>query len=609
MRKKQILCMLMGVLISMNSYAQVNLIPFPQKVIYGNSNFTIDENTKIVASSLDSFYVNQLLTSVKQELGVTLNWVKKARSKQIEFIKVPTPDKYKAILKSNSLDSDFNIGTEGYVINITPQTIQIISQSDAGVFYGIQTLKQLLIANRVGNNIPCMVIYDYPDMPVRAWQDDISRGPIPTMGMLKLQIEKMASYKLNYFSLYIEHVFKLDKHPGIAPKDGISKAEIEELSAFAEKYHVNLVGSYQSFGHMEKTLAHPNYQHLAETDHIISPALDESYEFLSDVYQEIVPTFSGDYFNINCDETFGLGEGKSKSMVDRLGIDGVYLFHINKLNTILKQYDKKVLMWGDIITDYPLIINQLPKDITVIAWGYHAADNFESTIMPFYKSGANFWVAPGVNCWSNIFPNFKETQVNIYNLIRDGHKYKATGVFNTTWDDDGLNFFHNNWHGLIWGAENSWNTPDYKSSIEESNNARKIRYNAFNQAFDAIFYGLESDSIIADIIAFSNLHQSGVRDVLKNSRFFEPIFPIHLEYVKKGKKQDNLQLLLQLDEINNRIESVIPKIKQNRITIDYLKFAIRQVQFTLHKNIFRINLSHFMKNEEEVTTSEIKKGI
>jgi hexosaminidase len=133
-----------------------------------------------------------------------------------------------------------------------------------------------------------MVIYDKPDFPIRGWQDDISRGPIPTMDMLKEQIRLMSAYKLNYFTLYTEHTFKLDKHPGIAPADGITKQELRELTDYARKHHVTLIGNYQSFGHMEETLSHPDYKHLAENDHIISPALEESYDFLRDVYSEIV---------------------------------------------------------------------------------------------------------------------------------------------------------------------------------------------------------------------------------------------------------------------------------------------------------------------------------
>lgn len=589
--------------------AQVKLIPKPKQIELKESNFKIDSNTKIVNHHLDVFYVNELVNCVKNEMGIQLLAAKEGKNNCIEFIKISKEQIVKEISSKHLLNADFNMGDEGYILSVKPSEVKIISQTDAGIFYGIQTLKQLIKANRTENTIPSLVIYDSPDIAIRGWQDDISRGPIPTMALLKEQIRKMASYKLNYLTLYIEHVFQFEKYPDIAPKDGISKAQVEELSRFAKQYHVNLIGSYQSFGHMEKTLSKPNYQHLAENSHIISPALPESYEFLQNVYQEIVPVFNGEYFNINCDETFGLGEGKSKDMVDSMGIGGVYLYHINKLNSMLKLFDKRILMWGDIIGNYPQIIDRLPKNITVMAWGYHAAENFEYAITPLSETGLDFWVAPGISCWGNIFPNFNTTEINIYNFIRDGYKHNAKGVLNTSWDDDGFNFFQNNWHGFVWGAENSWNAPSSEYSNEKSNKEREHIYNNFNRNYNAIFYGLKEDLLIDEIVSFSKLHQSEVRDILTNKRFFEPIFPLYLDYIKKGKKEENIRLLNQLDIINESIGTIKSKVRFNHVTIDYLQFAIRQVEFTLRKNILRIDIYHFLNGKSNTSSYALKKNI
>lgn len=609
MIKKLFLLGFLSVLVVVNLNAQLKLVPSPQKLVLNDGHFTINNKTKLVHNNVDLFYADQLTDCINEKFGIELEISKKKSDNSIVFLKISTQQELKTVLSKNELNPDFKLSEEAYILNITAQQIQLISKTDAGLFYGIQTLKQVIKSNSEGDKIPCLTIYDFPDIAVRAWQDDISRGPIPTMEMMKTQIKTLASFKLNHFSLYIEHVFQLEKHPGIAPEDGISAAEIEELTAFAAQYHVKLIGSYQSFGHMEETLIHPDYQHLAENEHIISPALPESYEFLSDVYSEIVPAFSGKYFNINCDETFGLGRGKSKAMVDSMGVEGVYLYHINRLNEMLKPYDKQILMWGDIIGNHPEIIPLLPKNITVMAWAYHAADNFDGVIDPLSRSGLDFWVAPGVNCWSNIFPNMREAEINIYNLIRDGYKYNTKGVLNTSWDDDGLNFFHNNWHGFVWGAENSWKVPAVDASVEESNKARTVRYNTFNQAFDAIFYGLEDDLLITEIIDFAALHQKGVRDILKNSRFFESIFPIHLEYVQEGKRAENMEILNKMNALINHIEAISPKVTDNRASLDYLKFAVQQVQFTLRKNIFRIDLYHFIQNDDALSETQIKAKI
>ena len=241
-----------------------------------------------------------------------------------------------------------------------------------------------------------MVVYDRPDMAMRGWQDDISRGPIPTMDFLKEEIRRMASFKLNTFTLYTEHVFKLKKHPEIAPADGITAEEIKELVSFAKDYHVDIIGNFQSFGHFDKILKVPGYQNLGENQSTLSPAKEESYKFLADVYSEIAPAYSSQYFHINCDEV-ELGDGPSKRMIDSMGVGGVYAYHINRIDSLLKPYHKKIMMWGDIAVHNPQIIDRLPKDMIIVSWDYGPMESMDDEILPFVKSGFEFIVAPGVN--------------------------------------------------------------------------------------------------------------------------------------------------------------------------------------------------------------------
>ncbi len=598
--------MLWLLLCSSGIYAQKHLIPQPKQMALSQGFFTLDAHTSIQANGLDDFYSEQINTCVKNEWHFSLDKTITS-SNTIAFFVLPNAKALSAYVCNKTWRITDN--KESYLLDISRKAIRIYALDTAGVFYGIQTLKQLILSASKPYQLPCLQVYDYPDFAIRAWQDDVSRGPIPTMAMLKQQIREMSAFKLNYFTPYIEHVFQLDKHPGIAPADGFTKAEMAQLSAYAKKYHVKLIGNYQSFGHMEETLKHPDYAHLGENDHIISPALEESYAFLDDVYSEIVPVFDGRYFNINCDETFGLGEGKSKAMADSIGIDGIYLYHINRLNGLLQKYDKKILMWGDIVTSYPHIIKALPKDITVMAWAYHKADNFDNTILPIQKTGLNFWVAPGINCWGNIFPDMETTKVNVYNFIRDGYKYGATGILNTSWDDDGLNFFQNNWHGLVWGAENSWNAPKPFADTKQSYADREMRYKMFNKAYNRLFYGVSTDTLISDMLWFSNLHNHSVRDVLKNSRFFEPVFPMHAEYVSQDREMQNATLLSEVQNFRDSLARIQPKVKRHANTLAYLDFAAQQVAFILKKNLLRIDLYEYIETTSDISVATLKQKI
>src|SRR4051812_122495 len=348
-------------------------------------------------------------------------------------------------------------GEESYQLIVSPDSITIRSSGDAGIFYAKQTLKQLVRASANDNSIPCVEITDWPTLKYRVWQDDISRGPIPTMDFLKREVRTLSELKYNAMTLYTEHVFKLKKHPDIAPDDGITADQIKELSEYARQYHVEIIGNFQSFGHMAHILSLPAYKDLGDNTWNISPAKEESYKFLADCYSEVAPAYESKLFDINCDEVTLGKEGASKEMVEKLGLAEVYARHISRIADLLRPYGKTPMMWGDIAVQNKDIISKLPKDLIVLSWGYGAADSFDDAIEPFTKIGLRFMVCPGVSCWNRVFPDFSTATINISNYVRDGVKHGAIGMINTSWDDDGENFFSQAWYPFAWGAEVSWN--------------------------------------------------------------------------------------------------------------------------------------------------------
>lgn len=573
---------------------ELYLIPVPKQIILKPGRFEFSNEVNITGKYLENIGVEEFTELLKTELGLTVNLNQKSSGKNIRIEK----------RKDIGCKSD-----EGYLLEITPKEVSITATSGAGLFYGIQTLSQLITSNWTGRSVPCISIKDYPDIPIRGWQDDISRGPIPTMEFLKKEVRTLAAFKLNAITLYTEHVFKMKQHPTLAPDDGITQEQIAELSEYAEKYHVQVIGNFQSFGHMEKILSKPGYQHLAESGHILTPTKEESYQFMKEVYSEVVPAYSSAYFNINCDETFGLGESLSKKMADSIGIEGIYGYHINRLNDLLKPYQKRILMWGDIAAN-PKIVALLPRDITVISWGYHDAASFDYAIKPFSDQGLNFWVAPGVSCWGNIYPNLKVANVNISNYIRDGYKLGATGVLNTSWMDDGMNFTENNWYGFVWGAEKCWTAPvadEVDPSAKKQNSTFPLTghsESAFDQAFDKIFFGMKAQSVTSWMKALSSLHQSKVRDIARSSRIFEPVLPFYPEYIDDSQLELNGLVLAKLDSLQALLPGLKAEVMRNGIDLDYLDFALAEVRFSANKNIFRIELYRYLKKLNGAISAE-----
>lgn len=372
---------------------------------------------------------------------------------------------------------------EAYVLSIGPDAVTAVAREAAGLFYAAQTLCQLVRANSAGNRLRCMGIADWPSpMRWRGFQDDLTRIPSSTFEQLQREVATGAFLKLNLFTYYMESQYEFRKHPVIGPPNGSLKpGELKTLVETAAAYHVNILGNQQSFAHFENILCHEEYKALAETPGILTPAKEESYDLLSDLYSEVVPLVPFEYFNVCCDETDGLGQGPAKELVDKQGVGAVYARHIRRIHDILKKRrHKKMMMWGDILLRHPEQIPTLPKDIVILSWGYEPQESFEGHIAPFVKAGFQFCVCPSVRNYGRILPDFRGSTINIRNFVRDGIRNNALGLINTAWDDGGRTLNAPNWYGFAWGAECAWN-----ASITEPA--------AFNRRVGAVLFGEQGD--------------------------------------------------------------------------------------------------------------------
>ncbi|MBO9633011.1 MAG: family 20 glycosylhydrolase [Chitinophagaceae bacterium] len=347
-----------------------------------------------------------------------------------------------------------SIGSEGYLLVMNDSTQLIAANTETGLFYGLQTLRQLTRAN-----FPSSVeIADWPEFSTRVVMDDISRGPISTIDHIKYQIRRLAEIKINYLTFYIEHVVKTVSHPDIAPTDGhLTIADIRELSAFASNYHIQLIGSFQSFGHFEKILALPAYRSLGATSNLIDPDNPAAQQFLTDVIGELCDAFSAPWFNVNCDETFDLGQGSTKAAVDKMGIAAYYARHIRFLDGILQKHQKKMMLWGDFAIQHEEVLDMLPKDLTWLTWEYGIPASFDKWTQPFSKRGLSFMVCPGILNSNRLFPDHEMAVKNITAFAKAGKESGARGVFTTVWDDGGSAFFSSVWYSIYKAAEKSWN--------------------------------------------------------------------------------------------------------------------------------------------------------
>ncbi len=243
----------------------VTVVPYPQVVLLEMGYYDVKRTeVSLRISGMEGRTVEimqeQLGAAFKERFGAGL--VLSEEKGPGIWIGIPSMDEeLMDLARKKDLVPGEELGEEGYLLKIEKKAITIVANTPAGVFYGVQSLRQIFRGNPEPLEVKAMTIRDWPSLAFRCIMDDISRGPIPTMDYMKLQVRRYAEMKINNMSFYIEHVVQTEKYPDMAPSEGgITVEEFRELSEYAADYHMELVGSFQSLGHFEKILSLPQFR-------------------------------------------------------------------------------------------------------------------------------------------------------------------------------------------------------------------------------------------------------------------------------------------------------------------------------------------------------------
>ena len=336
-----------------------------------------------------------------------------------------------------------------YELTISPTQLSLVSATAAGLFYGVQTVCQLI--SQYGHTLPTMRVRDWPDFAHRGVMIDVSRDKVPTMETLYAQIDMLASWKINQIQLYTEHTFAYRQHPVVwADASPITSEEVLLLDAYCRERHIELVPNQNTFGHMRPWLVHDEYKHLAEAPDgcntiwgwfdkpfTLYPAEPGSLELVRSLFDELLPCFSSQQVNVGLDETIDLGEGRSKEIVAELGAGRVYLDFLLKIYEDVKRRGKTMQFWGDILMNHPELVPELPRDVIAMEWGYEAGHDFAGHCAIFAQSGIPFYVCPGTSSWRTLAGRTDNSLENLRNAAKNGLEHGAIGYLITDWGDEG----------------------------------------------------------------------------------------------------------------------------------------------------------------------------
>lgn len=434
------------------------LIPIPKKIEQANGVFNRNSGRIIIsgqAVNTSLIRTAKTLQSLLFELKIETAVAAKAAKGEIPLVWIyVTPA----------------LSPQEYRIKIQSNQILLEGGDEAGLFYALQTFKQIVRYAKDQGALPVVSIEDGPDFKRRGILLDVSRNKVPTMNTLKNLVDLFASWKLNEIQLYTENTFAYQNHQvvweGFSP---MTAGEIIDLDQYCRERFIDLVPNQTSFGHMNQWIEHEQYNNLSEVPgpnpgHVMNPTIPGTKNLMSELFAELLPNFTSRYFNINCDETEALGSGQSKEIVKQQGVGRVYLDYLLQLKSEVEKYGRTIQFWGDIILKHPELIPELPKDMIALIWAYGADAPFDVNCEKFREAGCPFYVCPGTSSWVSLVGRNQNAFDNLKNAAKNGLKYGAMGYLNTDWGDAG------HWQPLsvsypayVMGAAVSW---DFETNQE-----------------------------------------------------------------------------------------------------------------------------------------------
>lgn len=362
------------------------------------------------------------------------------------------------------------LGEEAYRIRIDRKKADVEYGGERGKFYAEQTIKQ--IRHQSSGKLPCCEIEDAPGLAHRGFLMDISRGKVPKLETLFALTDLLALLKINQLQLYIEGFsFAYPSYPEVwEGRTPITPEELRRLDAYCAERHIELVPCQNTLGHMDAWLAREEFAHLAETEeHLqfmgydvapstLNPMDEGSLKLIQTMTDDLLPCFTSDKYNVCLDEAVNLGTGKSRELSGGADVGEIYCNYVKKLHQLVSGRGKNMMMWADFPDRFPGIIDDLPKDITLLEWGYEAAYPFEKRLSVLREKGVPFYVCPGTSSWSS-YAGITDNMIRNINAAADAaYKYGAEGLLLTDWGDGGHpQYLSISYSPIALGASRAWN--------------------------------------------------------------------------------------------------------------------------------------------------------
>ena len=428
----------------------LHVIPYPQEVEAGGAAFVLGKKVAIAidknASAEDRFAAQQLVKSLKEEYGIDA---------------ALTTQSTKGAITLTRRGAEKRVGEEGYQLTASPEGLVVRAGSAAGLFYGTQTLLQLVKKDGSGFEVPGLKITDWPDLRERAVHYDTKHHQ-DKRDYVHSFIRDMARFKINMLIWEWEDKLAYTSHPEIGAPGAFTLEEMQEFTRYANRYHIELVPLVQGLGHVSFILKWPQHAHLREiasSNWEFCPLKEGSYELLFDLWEEAIKATPGSrYIHIGSDETYELALCDACSAkAEEIGKSGVYTLFTNKAAQYLKKFGREVMAWetpmGWEESSSPAVGIKPDKNL-VLTESYH----YETPDFTYAKKAKSlgykvFAYDPNPGIEHIFLPYFFKLrrQNRVEGSLEASHNFLTSntqsgvfdGVIATSWDDAGL-------HNQVW---------------------------------------------------------------------------------------------------------------------------------------------------------------
>ena len=402
---------------------EIDVIPMPRSVEYHSGNFTISPETK--------FYTN---LSAESRQALT-DYLEGTSLGSVPFAESATGNNG---IELNLCDSSIVTGNEAYRIEIDKKGIRLSASTETGIFYGLQTLLQLL-NNSDNKTLPALTINDSPRFPYRGLHLDVSRHFFDKE-FVKKQLDAMAYFKMNRLHWHLTDGagwrIEIKKYPRLTsfaawrPFDKLNdwwvggrtfceqddpravggyytQDDIREVVAYAAERHITIIPEIEMPGHSEEVLA--TYPELScsgkpyvNADFCIGT--EKTFEFLENVLLEVIDLFPSEYIHIGGDEasksSWKTCPRCQKRMADEHlnSVDELQSYMIHRIEKFLNDHGRKIIGWDEIIE------GGLSPTATVMSW------RGEEGGIKAVKAGNQAIMTPGKYCYLDAFQDAPNTQ-------------------------------------------------------------------------------------------------------------------------------------------------------------------------------------------------------